>query len=232
MKKILNLQKELKGEELRPFPIGTGAFLFTTSTPAHEFNSVIVPIHGGNWFLELGSRDWFDEGLAKDFLSWALTNEESLDPVCPIQLIRGFSSPLTDFENIVALNRRAHGLFQAQSSELHERTLVIFPAYECEFNGRESISEIDIIRHDIVPTLDWKRKKSETINCRKSLLSKTSLFPRVPLWVSMFRKRTRIFHPQPQKRNADEHNQTANDELAFSFYHRGFKSATRLISLP
>lgn len=167
MNKPLDLQKELADEELKPFSVRPGAVSFSYSTPARGFTHVVVPMDPPDWYFVLSARtDCFDERLAKQICFWAMKHEEEVDPTRPIQLVKEFYSDTALFDTLVILNCKVHGLFQVQSKKLHRRSLGVFPAYECEFSGKETISEIDALRNDIVPTLDWKRQKCPQIRMR------------------------------------------------------------------
>lgn len=62
------------------------------------------------------------------------------------------------FDSLVLLGPDAHSGYEHQDPYLHERTIVAFPAFHCEFVGNESAGEIDYMRRNIVSTVVWERE--------------------------------------------------------------------------
>src|SRR5262249_37378461 len=57
-------------------------------------------------------------------------------------------------------------MFEHENRELSSRTCEVFPMFRCEFSGEETCELIDLIRHDFVVTIDWKRQPSPLVYLR------------------------------------------------------------------
>ena len=163
MPEALNIDQELRSAKLQPISLrGTSAYRLENRTPAHVFTTVVVHFKDA-YYLATTARDFFDEDLAKGLFDFVSAHGKEVDGEKVSQMLEGFSHPSYAFNAVMILSPQAHKLFRVQSKTLHSRTLEIFPIYRCEFSGTEAPELIELIRHDFVSTIDWKRMPSPQI---------------------------------------------------------------------
>jgi len=153
----LDLQKELAQRNAVPFALIPGAFMFSDETPAHRFATVVAPILEGEYCAVVPSRDFFDESLATAVLTFVANRASALSIQKPLVLLYGFVYPQYSFDAVAVLNPAAARQFEHENDVLNKRAFVAFPIYHCELSGDESPEVVDSIRHDLLPSLDWKR---------------------------------------------------------------------------
>jgi hypothetical protein len=166
MKQPFDLQRELPDYCLEPFPLVEGAYWYSDRTPAHSFTTVISPVSNDPFFLALRARDYFDDRFAASMLEFVRDRWDSVNLSQPMLIIEGFKYPGYNFNSLVVLNPVCGNAFENENATLSSRTFVIFPIHRCEFSGDETCELIDLIRHDFVSTLDWKRRISPQIYVR------------------------------------------------------------------
>jgi hypothetical protein len=157
MSETINLLGELSDRNPRPYPAIMGACIYHDQTPAHQFTTVVAPIPEGEYFVALPSRDYFDERLATSVLAFVLNRAQTLSVQKTLTIIEGFSCDEYLFDCVAVLNPSAANQYEYESDLLNRNMFVAFPIYRCELSGDESKDLIDLIRHDFLPTLDWKR---------------------------------------------------------------------------
>jgi hypothetical protein len=157
MRKSLDLAKELSQWNAVPFAFISGAFIFYRVTPAHRFATVVAPILEGEYCVVLPSRDFFDESLAADVLAFVAKRASVLSIEKPLVLLDHFASSQYSFDVVAVLSPAAAKQFEQENDVLNRRAFVVFPIYRCELSGDESPELVDSIRHDFLPSLDWKR---------------------------------------------------------------------------
>lgn len=70
------------------------------------------------------------------------------------------------FDRIIALNPAFHDTFLYEATPLHEKTIVIFPVWTCEFTYHETPDLMKLRREEFVSTLDWSRLPSPVVFMR------------------------------------------------------------------
>jgi hypothetical protein len=161
-----DLQQELPDHTLESFPAVPGAYVYRDQTPAHSFVTVIAPASDTQWFLALTARDFFDEALAANIVDFVRSRWQSVSPERSIFIIEGFHYAGYDFDSVAVLSPKCGNIFEHENQELSLRTFVSFPIFRCEFSGQETCDLIDMIRHDFVSTLNWKRRVSPQVYVR------------------------------------------------------------------
>jgi hypothetical protein len=146
--------EDLNPEEFASIP---NAIQYQDRTPAHRFFTVIVPTSDKRHFVVLPARDFFDEHLATEVLLFALKREDSLSLGQPVRVLEEFVASGYSFDSVAVLSPSCAKQFEHQNEFLNERSFVTFPMYRCELTGDESAELVDLIRHEFLPSLDWKR---------------------------------------------------------------------------
>lgn len=157
MSELLNLAKEFAHRDATPFGNISGAFMYSDETPAHRFATVIAPILNCEYFVVVPSRDFFDESLAIAILTFVANRESTFTIEKTLVLLDGFDCPQCSFDAVAVLSPAAARQFEHENDMLNKRAFVAFPIYRCELSGDESPHVVDLIRHDLLPSLDWKR---------------------------------------------------------------------------
>jgi hypothetical protein len=165
MSEPLDLFEELRRYNPEPVPFDRLGVVYNDKTPVHTFTTVVIPLdHWG--YGALMARDAYNPELAGDLIKFLRSNAHQVDLLTPARLVKGFHSAGTGFDSVLLLGPTAHRLFQNVNARLHDLTLQAIPTYTGEFSGNEKAELIDLIRKDVVPTLDWKREPSPQVFLR------------------------------------------------------------------
>jgi hypothetical protein len=70
------------------------------------------------------------------------------------------------FSTLVLAPSNFHGYFKGGLDNKRDKLILCVPTHKSEFCGNESIEEFNLMRREIVPTLDWNRKVSPKISLR------------------------------------------------------------------
>ena len=96
----------------------------------------------GRRLLQTNQRGRRDEELARAVLAFARQHEEPLiGEGRPIAAVRDFSAPGYAFDAVAATAPEVHGHHKARNPDLTAVTYIVFPAFETEVSGRESLEE-------------------------------------------------------------------------------------------
>ncbi|MFI0503041.1 hypothetical protein ACH3WN_09240 [Streptomyces albogriseolus] len=96
----------------------------------------------GRRLLQTNQRGRHDEDLTRAVLSFAWQHEERLiGEGRPIAAVQGFSAAGYAFDAVAATAPEVHGHHRAQNPDLTAVTYIVFPAFETEVSGRESLEE-------------------------------------------------------------------------------------------
>jgi hypothetical protein len=165
MSEPLDLFEELRRYNPEPVPFDPRVVAYQDKTPSHTFTTVATPLdHWG--YGAVMARDTYDPELAGALIKFLRTHGQKADLLTAARLVKGFHFPGTGFDSVLLLGPSAHRLFQNVSPRLHDRTIQAIPTYAGEFSGSEKADLIDLIRKDVVSTLDWKREPSPQVFLR------------------------------------------------------------------
>ncbi|XMA39435.1 hypothetical protein O1157_30315 [Streptomyces albogriseolus] len=96
----------------------------------------------GRRLLQTNQRGRHDEDLARAVLSFARQHEERLiGEGRPIAAVPGFSAVGYVFDAVAAVVPEVHCHHKTQNPDLTAVTYIVFPAFETEVSGRESLEE-------------------------------------------------------------------------------------------
>lgn len=96
----------------------------------------------GRRLLQTNQRGRRDEELARAVLAFARQHEESLlGEGRPIAAVGGFSAAGYDFDAVAATAPEVHGHHRTRNPDLTAVTYIVFPAFDTEVSGRESLEE-------------------------------------------------------------------------------------------
>jgi len=94
--------------------------------------------------VQLNARGEYDEELVAAVLSVARRRTTEVLSAAPFAVLDGFAPPAsskTPFDTVAAAIPAVHRYNETKEPELHEVTYAVFPAYRCEFSGRETQKE-------------------------------------------------------------------------------------------
>ncbi|MFD5158378.1 hypothetical protein ACFWMJ_09940 [Streptomyces hawaiiensis] len=98
----------------------------------------------GTRLLQTNQRGRHDELLARAVLAFARDHEKQLIGEGRfIGYADGFDVPGHAFDAVAAAVPDVHGHHKAQNPGLTALTYIVFPAYACEFSGRETLAEAE-----------------------------------------------------------------------------------------
>ncbi|CAL9284481.1 hypothetical protein [Streptomyces sp. SudanB66_2053] len=96
----------------------------------------------GRRLLQTTQRGRHDVGLARAVLAFARRHEKALTGEGrPLAAVRGFSAAGYDFDAAAATAPEVHGHHRAQNPDLTAITYIVFPCFESEVSGRETLEE-------------------------------------------------------------------------------------------
>jgi len=171
MNQKLDITQELGDKfKLKRADFNPTAFLIETKTPAHNFMRLIAPVESTECFLSLTSRDFFDPNLAQSIVDFTNTNSLCID-LGTSKIVEGFYANNYRFDSLLLINKLG-GHFAKASPKLDKKTFEIMPIYRCEFVGDENLDLIDMIRHDFVATIDWKREPKPIVKTRYAVTNR------------------------------------------------------------
>lgn len=98
----------------------------------------------GTRLFQTNQRGKHDESLARAVLTFARDHEKQLIGGGRfIGYAAGFELPGYTFDAVAAAVPDVHGHHRAQNPDLTAVTYIVFPAYACEFSGRETLAEAE-----------------------------------------------------------------------------------------
>lgn len=124
---------------------------------------------GGDALLETTSFGQHDADLLLQVLRFAREHEEEVTQAVPLAVVGGFKHPGYGFDVIVSAAPPVHRLNAAASPDLHNRTYAVYPAYKCEFSGREDVAEAQERWNRIVPLTQFGRQPAPALKAWYSL---------------------------------------------------------------
>ncbi|MFF4347727.1 hypothetical protein [Streptomyces sp. NPDC001530] len=125
---------------VEPLP-GLADGWYWTPVPGIEFVGALSA--DGQRLLQLSGRDSYDEDLAVATLEFARVHEEAIFARNPhLGVGEGFKSPDgSSFDVVVGLAPEVHRFYNVENPALTPFVRLMFPAYACEFSGRETLDE-------------------------------------------------------------------------------------------
>jgi hypothetical protein len=133
------------------------AILITDQTPTHSFAMVVAVLPGGKYCVAIPARDSFDDRLAADVLGMVRKRYRAIVRGGTVAVFDGFTSAGHSFDTVFVLSPDAAEQFKYDHPELSKVTFVAFPGFRCELSGDEVPDEVQLIRHKLLPTVDWHR---------------------------------------------------------------------------
>ncbi|MBR7828164.1 hypothetical protein KDK95_17740 [Actinospica sp. MGRD01-02] len=110
-----------------------------------RFQFVATPASDGVHILQTYTLDAYDEPVVRDVLVYAREHAEHLSPGGqPLQILTGFTTPGRRFDIAVLVSPAVHKAYRDERRELHAITFLVFPAYQGEYSGRETIGEAEL----------------------------------------------------------------------------------------
>ena len=148
---------------INTFKEKTEWYEYSVETPKFRFHHFIhEPVIGENIIL-LSIRDDFNRHSAIEYIDYLTSCDKSFLMCDLIKKDSILSFTKTKMNASVFLGPMNHTSFKAEAPEVHLKTTVCFPIYNCEFTGNESTKEIFLMRRDFVSTVNWNRFPSPKI---------------------------------------------------------------------
>ncbi|MGW1230274.1 hypothetical protein [Streptomyces sp. NPDC002530] len=110
-------------------------------TPRFVFSLAMAPER--DFAYQMNTINHFDQDLVVAVLRFAREQHLKWDAkgMRPFTVAPGFSAKSYGFDTVVAVPPVVHNYHFGQEGLLGERVTGVFPAYSCEFSGRESLDE-------------------------------------------------------------------------------------------
>ena len=110
--------------------------------------------------------DFFDEQLCRETLLFAIEHETRVMACESVVVLDGFSVANYGFNTTVALASKFHRMHKAKRPDLHQVTLALFPAFECEFIGDEDDADLEFLYSKIVNPSELQREPNPSIRAK------------------------------------------------------------------
>ncbi|MFE3599996.1 hypothetical protein [Streptomyces sp. NPDC059142] len=109
--------------------------------PRFVFSLAVGP--GRKFAYQMNTIDHFDQGLVAAVLGFARERHLAGESkgAQPFDIARGFAVDSYGFDVVVAVPAAVHGYHFGRDNALGVRVAGVFPAYSCEFSGRETLEE-------------------------------------------------------------------------------------------
>ncbi|WP_089099830.1 SUKH-3 domain-containing protein [Streptomyces hyaluromycini] len=102
-----------------------------------------APTGDGTRLLQMNQVRRRDDALARAVLAFARAHEPELTAEGRfLTFVGGFEAPGYSFDAVAATVPGVHGHHRVRNSDLTPLTTIVFPAYRCEFSGRETLETI------------------------------------------------------------------------------------------
>ncbi|GGN41984.1 hypothetical protein [Streptomyces fuscichromogenes] len=112
----------------------------------------------GTRLLQMNQVRRHDDALAAAVLAFARAHESELIAEGRfLTCAGGFEAPGYSFDAVAATVPGVHGHHRVQNPDLTPVTTIVFPAYRCEFSGRETLEEAEARYHKMLATADIGR---------------------------------------------------------------------------
>jgi hypothetical protein len=99
-------------------------------------------------------------------LAFGLKHEAQVLSAAPLAIVNALSAQETKFDTVVAAAPSIHELHKVENPPLHDVTYRIFPAYRCEFSGRETPKEAVLRMAKMVDPANLDREPQPVVRIR------------------------------------------------------------------
>lgn len=111
-----------------------------TWTHAATYGHCVALSQDGKHAFHSYAHDSYDAGLARAIMLFCRAHDTELIAPRPLVVAEGFAYDGYGFDAVVAVSPAVHK-YDADKPDVHEATHAVFPAYRCEFSGRETEDE-------------------------------------------------------------------------------------------
>jgi len=156
---VTTLRERLKRYcDVEAIPFRGEAVPYKNRTPAHEFVTVLMPLVINDLFVFMTARDSFDASLCNSLLDFVKSREGEVASANPFTVLDGVRDERFGFAALAVASPACHHMYETQDAWLHDHAIEVFPVHRCEFSGKETLEQIDIVRHYGPTTIDWARE--------------------------------------------------------------------------
>jgi hypothetical protein len=121
----------------------------------------------GTRLLQTNQRGKHDEELARAVIGFAQDHEEELIGAGrALTALEGLGVDGYGFDAVAAAAPEVHGHHRVQNPELAAVTYIVFPAYACEFSGRETLPEAEARYHKMLRPAEVGREPVPFVKMR------------------------------------------------------------------
>ena len=131
-----------------------------------RFHSVLALTGDGQHALQTNARESFDADLVRALIAFALAHEREILAAPTLAVLPGFSAPGFSFDAVAAAAPAVNRMHKADFPELGVVTLAVFPAYGCEFSGRETPEELRYRYYKPLDTANLRREPCPVMRMR------------------------------------------------------------------
>ncbi|WP_267244097.1 hypothetical protein [Streptomyces sp. PR69] len=110
-------------------------------SPMPRFVFSLAMDRDGDWAYQVNSIDGFDEDLVRAVLGFAREHRLGRGEMQSFAVASGFASDPYGFDVVAAVPPDVHGYHVGRNDALNEVVSAVFPAYQCEFSGNETLEE-------------------------------------------------------------------------------------------
>ncbi|OLB75052.1 MAG: hypothetical protein AUI14_22175 [Actinobacteria bacterium 13_2_20CM_2_71_6] len=123
---------------VEPFPGLGGAWKWS---PSPRFTFALAKDVNGERAFQVNCIDSFDEGLVRSVLEFSRTHKVADAATGPLALVPGFRYEPYRFHAVASASPTVHGYHAGRKDGFNDIVIAVFPAYECEVSGTETVEE-------------------------------------------------------------------------------------------
>jgi len=131
-----------------------------------RFHTVLVLASDSQHAFEIITRDFYDSTLVRSTLEFARTHEGNILANKPLTILEGFHCQGWSFDTVIALSPETQEFDHTIDPDLYAATYIVYPAYRCEFSGRETLKEIMLRDAKMVDRSNFNREPAPAIKFR------------------------------------------------------------------
>ena len=116
--------------------------------------------------VQINMRDHCDLSLARATLEFALRHERAVLGTSTAVIVPGFQAKDSMFNAVASVAPPIHEAHKVKHPKLHDVTYRVYPAFVCEFSGRETALEARLRNAKMIDPADLRREAVPVVRIR------------------------------------------------------------------
>lgn len=113
-------------------------------SPSSRFTFALALDSEANFAFQINCRDSYDEDLVRAVLEFSRSHTRRLVGDAgedSFLIVHDFSHESTGFDSVASASPAVHGYHRERKDSLNDAVWAVFPAFQCEFSGTETVDE-------------------------------------------------------------------------------------------